>query len=210
MLAVASSRQVLSKPVPSHFTASHGLPFWLTVCALLLQPCTKTTEPSASPPECAPTAMDPSRSYVRLDHRREPIACEASRPCTPIRPSVCRSHGECSEGDNGRCSYNGDACTYDECFGDEDCQQNALCDCAGGPDANHRCLPVECRTDQDCTSGMWCSPSPQLECPQPVVGYFCHTATDECVVDGDCRPAEYCAFNPSSRAWACATQLCER
>jgi hypothetical protein len=181
------------------------------VCAMLLQSCAKDTEPDAPPSECAPTAAEPSRSYVRLDHRSAPLACEASRPCTPIRPAACRAHSQCSEAENGRCDYNGGECTYDECFADEDCQQNALCDCAGGPDANHRCLPVECRSDEDCEDGLWCSPSSPLECPQPVVGYYCHTAEDECLVDSDCSgPSSYCAFAPDIRAWVCATQSCER
>jgi len=192
---------------------SRARPVWLIASALQFQACTKeATEPGAPPPECEPAAAEPSRPYVRVGHRSAPGTCEPSRPCTPIRPSFfCSSHSECAEGNNGRCSSDGVECTYDECFVDEDCQPGALCDCAGGRDTSHRCLPVECRSDRDCTGGMGCSPSPAVECPVPVVGYYCHTAADECAVDGDCSgPLAYCAFNPSSRAWVCATQTCER
>lgn len=184
----------------------------LVVCGLVLQRCAAGTEPSAPAPapECSVTAAELSRPYVRIEHRSAPIGCERTRPCTPIRPSICSSHAECTEGVNGRCGSGGEGCSYDECFGDEDCPAGAVCDCAGGRD-NHRCLPGECITDDDCAEGLWCSPSTSLECPVGVVGFYCHTAADECVADGDCSdPSEFCAFDGARRAWVCTAQLCER
>lgn len=184
----------------------------LVVCGLVLQRCAAGTEPSAPAPapECSVTAAELSRPYVRIEHRSAPIGCERTRPCTPIRPSICSSHAECTEGVNGRCGSGGEGCSYDECFGDEDCPAGAVCDCAGGRD-NHRCLPGECTTDDDCAEGLWCSPSTSLECPVGVVGFYCHTAADECVADGDCSdPSEFCAFDGARRAWVCTAQLCER
>ena len=165
-------------------------------------------------------------------HRPEPVACDHTRPSPePNAPEGddmswvrCHSHADCTEGTNGRCGGNGHDgwnCTYDSCFEDSDCGMAAsgepqLCQCEGGfRSDNNLCLGGNCRLDADCGAGGYCSPS-LGSCGNylKVVGYFCHTPTDECTDDADC-PAEanqfgpgYCAFMPEIGHWKCSTSHC--
>ena len=161
-------------------------------------------------------------------HRAEATACDHTRPTTlpNIPPDgdsgwvECRSHADCTDGENGRCGGNGHAgyrCTYDLCFSDSDCPTAAtgepqLCQCDGGYGGNNVCLPGNCRVDSDCGSNGYCSPSLGA-CGNytGVVGYFCHTQEDECLDDADCSIAPnagYCAFIPVVGRWQCSTAQC--
>ena len=164
-------------------------------------------------------------------HRPKPVACDHTRPMNaPGAPMEadpnwvkCQSHAECTNGENGRCGGNGHdgyQCTYDSCFEDSDCKAAAtgepqLCACEGGfRSDNNVCLPGNCRVDADCGASGYCSPS-LGSCGNytKTVGYFCHTAQDECIDDADCTAAGtfgpgYCAFMPEIGHWKCSTAQC--
>jgi hypothetical protein len=132
--------------------------------------------------------------------------------------STCRINSDCVDDLNGRCSIWRSTpfstelrCTYDECRTDADCNGGA-CQC--GRDVRpfkHYCVVGNCRTDSDCSSG-YCSPSNLFGCgagPR-FIGYYCHTAADECFDDFDCplvgpgNGAPYCAFDSGASRWACS------
>jgi hypothetical protein len=133
-------------------------------------------------------------------------------------PVTCHAHADCTAGQNGRCSGNGHDgwhCTYDQCFADADCSGTAassVCACEGGfRSDNNVCLrDGNCRTDADCGSGGYCSPS-LGSCGNyaKAVGYFCHTPQDECVNDSDCGGGPwYCAYSPLVGHWKCSNAHC--
>jgi len=163
-------------------------------------------------------------------HRPTATTCDQTRasndpgaPTDPDAPRVdCRAHTDCTAGENGRCAGNGHdgwRCTYDNCFADSDCAAGAsesrVCACDGGDRSdNNVCLPGNCRVDADCGEAGYCSPS-FGDCGNyfGVVGYYCHTNTDECVNDADCtadgtRPQGYCAFRPTIGRWQCSNINC--
>lgn len=118
--------------------------------------------------------------------------------------------GALLDGVNGRCQPFGYGCSYDECFRDEDCAPDELCDCAGGEVGAHRCLPAECRVDADCPRCATCSPSRDALCPNAtdVVGYFCHTPNDQCRKQEDCVRGT-CAYDKTEARWLCISAICE-
>jgi len=121
----------------------------------------------------------------------------------------CATDADCTAGDNGRCNPAriGGMCSYDECFKDEDCADTELCACDGGFGGGNACIEAACRVDADC-GAYDCSPT-LGSCGHyfPPVGYYCHTATDACYSDADCAGG-YCAYDPTSGAWACSTAEC--
>jgi hypothetical protein len=48
----------------------------------------------------------------------------------------------------------------------------------------NQCKKGNCRIDSDCGPGGYCSPA--TDACGAVLGYYCHTAADECVNDDDC------------------------
>lgn len=132
-------------------------------------------------------------------HRTVAMACPAERPPSPEPteftgpPPDCRKHADCTEGKNGRCLHHGKSgvhCSYDKCFKDDDCPGKTVCACRGEHDGlDNRCLKVgNCRVDGDCGPKGTCSPSlGQCGYSGGVQGYFCHSATDECINDADCE-----------------------
>lgn len=158
-------------------------------------------------------------------HRPVAEACDDERPMQPFELGPdeeygeveCRSHEACDQGRNGRCVFTrfGTACTYDECITDDDCGAGSVCQCNGGfYSDNNVCLSQgECQTDGDCGANGYCSPS-FGDCGDysGVVGWFCHTADDECVDDADCGDGEswgdYCAFMPGTGRWQCSNSHC--
>jgi hypothetical protein len=97
---------------------------------------------------------------------------------------------------------------------DADCGSARVCDCrnAAHYDAN-TCFNGNCRTDADC-SGSYCAPSlitlgsNCVSVPVGSVGYFCHTAADECTNDADCGVDGYCSFDVSALHWKCYQAKC--
>jgi hypothetical protein len=129
----------------------------------------------------------------------------------------CRSDSDCSGGVNGRCEgvQAGCFCTYDTCQSDHDCKPNQVCACApplrSGSTLGNTCLDGNCHVDSDC-GAYDCSPSLGPGCiPMlPLVGYFCHTASDTCTNDSDCQTTGvgYCAYHPELGHWACMHATC--
>ena len=139
---------------------------------------------------------------------------EGDRFCITLRGDGCAQDEHCTRGDNGRCEdFRGDwRCTYDECFADASCNQGGPCACEGGfwSDSNV-CLPGNCRTDADCGSAGYCSPT-FGDCGgySGVIGYYCHTAQDTCLDDADCTAngSGYCMYRPELAHWACGYGQC--
>ena len=158
---------------------------------------------------------------MACDHAR--ASFDPGAPTDPDAPRVdCRAHADCTDGENGRCVGNGHdgwGCTYDSCFVDSDCAGDAttarICACEGGSRSdNNVCLAGNCRVDADCGSAGYCSPS-FGDCGNyfGVAGYYCHTSSDECVDDADCKadgthPMGYCAFKPTVGRWQCSNLNC--
>lgn len=194
--------------------------------------------PDTSPaPDAAPDAPvdSPSIDAPRLDAPRfdaptdagmcmdlppssdRPVAgaCSACRPIGPEPGELlgeCGLHRDCTAGANGRCVFGflGYYCSYDECFTDADCAANEVCSCDGdGPGGANVCVPSECHTNSDCTSGA-CSPSYGcLEGGGPV-GWYCRTAADLCDVDAECTAGigGRCAYEAARGLWACDYGIC--
>jgi hypothetical protein len=155
-------------------------------------------------------------------HRPSATACDNVRPVDdPMVPDAgnsvpCRTHADCTEGQNGRCSAigrGGWVCTYDECFTDADCgAPGGVCACGGSSSYadNNVCLSGDCKTDADCGAAGFCSPTfGSCGSYSGVVSYYCHTPQDECVDDADCGgPAGYCAYVPAARHWKCSNAHC--
>jgi hypothetical protein len=158
-------------------------------------------------------------------------------------PRLCAGDADCTAGTNGRCFLNGGPvtdcgtrCSYDACAQDSDCPSNQPCACrASATDtAANTCLTGgNCRVDDDCGAGGYCSPSQVNNfcfCPstalcqdgsgscsagnQPVPcacgdacghAYFCHTKRDSCVDDSDCTGGQTCNFDTVNGVWDCAT-----
>ncbi len=176
-----------------------------------------------------PTDLPPIR--VPAQHRAVATVCDQVRPPSSLLPPPgstvtpdgyisCLTDADCaSAGKNGRCTGNGHdgwRCTYDGCFSDGDCS-GSVCQCEGGfRSDNNVCLSQgNCRVDADCGPGGYCSPT-LGDCGDygGVVGYYCHTSTDECIDDSDCgaQPGTfgqpYCAYSPAAGRWKCSTQQC--
>lgn len=165
-------------------------------------------------------------------HRASDIQCAQLAPagscsCNGDCPTAsnplqwkCSNDGDCGDaGTNGRCAgslgLKGCGCTYDRCGGDIDCPSGQTCACHGLTylfGLGNSCVPGNCRVDADCGSGGYCSPSPALPCNMngsdqycQGVGYYCHTAQDQCVDDSDCQGAGFpgCVYDPPSGHWQC-------
>jgi len=159
-------------------------------------------------------------------HRAAASTCPDARPAgmTGAGPDEgeCMTDADCATGTNGRCIQDlgkPRACSYDECTADADCGGSSVCECRNPAkhDANV-CVHGNCVTDADCGEGGYCSPSAVTLDPfctegVPIgsVGYFCHSAEDECTNDDDCGgsgsfPA--CFFNVDKLHFACFEVLC--
>ncbi|HSQ66399.1 MAG TPA: hypothetical protein VLM85_24415 [Polyangiaceae bacterium] len=130
-------------------------------------------------------------------------------------PPQCHNDGECDAGLNGRCQwttqqfginppYQLPLCSYDQCLSDQDCH-GGVCDCRGaavyGLWPGNECLPGNCVVDSDCASG-FCSPAPATGWCS--LGFFCHTARDECHNTSDCPQSEQCTFTSFGPGyWQC-------
>jgi hypothetical protein len=159
----------------------------------------------------------------------DPRVCESDDQCTEGANGRCFLDGGPVTDCGTNCSY--DACASDtDCPANEPCQCRAS---ASDPTANSCLTGGNCRVDADCGPGGYCSPS-QIEnfcfCPSPALcpdggthcyagqtevpcscgdscghSYYCHTASDGCVDDGDCPAGETCNYDTVSARWDCAT-----
>ncbi len=158
-----------------------------------------------------------------LVHRAEALSCEGAPPKGNAAPTEttrdCTEDADCTMGDNGRCvwPYAGDnLCVYDECFEDSDCGSAQVCGCRVENNFGvNVCYHGNCQLDADCGAGGYCSPSGQVSptCGDGVaagsIGYFCHTADDECTDDADCEgESNICLFQVEAAHWVCQQLLC--
>lgn len=157
-----------------------------------------------------------------LISRNTPEKCNNVRPDQtgdPAREAGCKSDGDCEFGDNGRCVYSWSIgqgsweCTYDDCFKDSDCGDNEVCSCGEDRHSNqifglrsdeNKCVESNCLTDSDCGE-YFCKPNHDM-CPDGedrVIGYFCTTEQDDCMVDSDCLEDSVCVFSRTGKKWFC-------
>jgi hypothetical protein len=174
-----------------------------------------------------------------MKHRGAPVACSADRPASACSSAstpdagvtvMCGKDSDCAAGTNGRCDptprFIGCQCSYDQCFADSDCKTTGgPCECrpqtqtasspgqiAGpAPTPTNTCKAGNCRVDQDCGAGGYCSPS-QGPCGAyaGIVGYYCHTPKDKCVDDADCQTqgGGDCRFDEVTALWQCQSSQC--
>jgi hypothetical protein len=87
-----------------------------------------------------------------------------------------------------------------------------LCVCHGSPYSNsgNTCMRSGCQVDSDCGAHGYCSPSTSSNSCGGVAGYYCHTASDQCVNDSDCPGGfDVCEWSTASDSWVCQMQtLC--
>jgi hypothetical protein len=132
---------------------------------------------------------------------------------------VCLIDSQCTTGENPRCTPSGGnarpSCQSDACFADTDCPKGNVCECGGSAGVGrfaNVCLAGNCSVDSDCGSDGYCSPSYGTSCGAygGIVGYFCHTAHDQCTNDDECVDggAGYCAFQPATNRWTCFYSFC--
>jgi hypothetical protein len=158
-------------------------------------------------------------------HRPAGATCDHDRPSlvpdggfTTMR-GQCTTDADCADGGvDGRCLLPGPfkppICTYDSCFQDSDCGTSEDCVCRDYQTIEENdCVPSNCRIDSDCGDGGYCSPAFGGCAPViGIVGYYCHTPTDECRVDSDCNnaiPGLHCIFDPmKGDRWICAPLDC--
>src|SRR5437764_808213 len=83
-----------------------------------------------------------------------------------------------------------DPCTLpDECLAATACSGAEVCRCREAASDANACVMGNCVVDSDCGAGGYCSPSRAFDRINfGVAGYWCHTASDECVDDVDCNP----------------------
>lgn len=156
------------------------------------------------------------------EHRPSAEMCTGTPPAGNAlsgNTGECSSDADCTAGDNGRCiwPFGGDnLCTYDQCFEDADCGAVSVCACRLGTafDMN-QCFQGSCVLDTDCGPGGYCSPSGLVSpnCMTGIspgsIGFFCHTAEDECTDDSDCgEQGQACLFQVEAMRWQCHELLC--
>lgn len=143
------------------------------------------------------------------------VACNVCRPAVDASggegfPGGCGADADCCDGDNGRCVWGrgGPFCSYDRCFEDSDCEEDQLCACNGARDGGNACIEAGCHTDQEC-GDYKCTPS-LGSCGHysPPVGYYCHTAADDCQSDDDCEVGDCRYFELPQPHWACSDLEC--
>jgi hypothetical protein len=154
------------------------------------------------------------------DGGRDPVSSNCVNNAMPGSVE-CLRDSDCTDGTRGRCLAGHFACmtycSYDTCGTDTDCV-GAVCECrqqATDVAANSCWAGGNCRVDSDCGPGGFCSPS-QVATGCLVFdvssgqGYFCHTANDSCLDNGDCGEQEIvagrgrvCAYELATSRWGC-------
>jgi hypothetical protein len=160
---------------------------------------------------------------IPTNHRASAATCETTptgaAPVTCLSapdPSRCEcsQDSDCNAKPGGHCSSNiisgTTTCAYDACRVDDDCGGTGDCICQVPGIGVNTCLASNCRVDTDCGAAGYCSPSYQCGLP---LGFYCHTANDECVNDVDCHPGvvtsiAHCVFSGGADHWVCDGDGC--
>lgn len=166
------------------------------------------------------TKTPPKVAKVPEKHRADHSPC--SRADTPAPATAtfgpkmktpdgppCKSKADCKDKANGRCALG--HCTYDGCYEDGDCGK-AVCECRQEGIHGYYCKAGNCAVDSDCGKDGYCSPTWGMSCGAftGVVGYYCHTAKDECTDDSECTEQKggYCAYDGDKKHWRCGYGHC--
>lgn len=177
---------------------------------------------------CACQVTDAAPSKVPTNHRTDDSQCATPTPAgncpiqvMPMGSGACSKDTDCTAGTNGRCVEEGGGalycgCTYDTCAGDSACATGEVCACHGSAyvgGQGNTCEPGNCRVDSDCGVNGYCSPSINPMSCGSLLGYYCHTAADECVNDTDCtggaQGPNVCAWSSTVNHWQCKLEgLC--
>jgi hypothetical protein len=160
---------------------------------------------------------------VPIYHRPNDAECLTVPPpgnCQTMGgPGMCKNDSSCTAGVNGRCVESGGgvlfcSCTYDTCAQDADCPAGKTCACHGATytgGQGNTCVPGNCRVDGDCGPGGYCSPSYDPMSCGGLLGYYCHTAQDQCVNDSDCNGTgtgpQVCLYSTTTARWQCAQEV---
>lgn len=139
------------------------------------------TEISAGVEVCADTSA----------HRYAAVSCESEY--APPLCDTCNGGAGCAEGEI--CHDHWDMCfCYRPCMSDDDCDADEACLCGmhsavsfgpyGFTNSIPRCLPADCRTDEDC-GDFRCGVS--LDGCGGFAGLYCHTAEDPCEGAEQCQ-----------------------
>jgi hypothetical protein len=144
-----------------------------------------------------------------VEHRAADVPCPLS---APLAATPCDAASECPAVAHVACVPYDDAgtpsyCNADVCNVDSECADGGVCLC--GSDSTpttattqNVCLAAgNCRVDSDCTRVPYCSPS-SVGCGA-TFAYYCHTPSDECGNDTDCRDDQFCQYSPSAAKWTC-------
>ncbi len=125
-------------------------------------------------------------------------ACDATADCPVVPRVACLPYD-----DAGTARY----CNADDCHVDSDCADAGVCICGSPASATtvatpNVCLaPGNCRVDSDCSPVHYCSPS-STGCGT-TFSYYCHTPSDDCGNDTDCRQDQFCQYAPGAAKWTC-------
>lgn len=182
-------------------------------------PSGDAADSGASPPSrpvpvaCSRVSPRPAANAASDGGAGASIECHLDSECTT------KPDGRCNElwsGGIGVVQHSlGTRCTYDACTEDDDCGA-AICGCGVGFGGQNVCLPQSnCRVDADCAQGRFCSFSyPPVEVEDGAeqggghgtliegLGWFCTTASDECVPGQVQVPnGEHCVFAPTVGWW---------
>jgi hypothetical protein len=145
------------------------------------------------------------------NHRAADVACPLG---APLSTSPCDAAADCPTVAGVACIAYEDAggpryCNDDVCHVDSDCADGGVCACgavnaAGALTTPNVCLGGgNCRTDADCSPVRYCSPS-SIGCGT-TFAYYCHTPSDECSNDADCRETQFCQYVPAAKKWSCVS-----
>lgn len=112
---------------------------------------------------------------------------------------ACASDADCTSSPFGHCEVEGSSyclCNWG-CLTDADCGVDSVCLCG---DPVGTCVTAACTSDADCNGG-FCTAA--LD-PSGAPSFFACTSPDnECEIDADCGPVNYCVLPPGGKNRTC-------
>lgn len=145
-------------------------------------------------------------------HRPEVRDCPSTLPRAGQHPAKdsaaweCRRDTDCTESPHGYCALHGmipaTSCVYG-CVTDSECAEDELCLCG---DPVGRCVPANCRSDEDCAGNLRCatsrirpSESGARDC-ELLLTFACEDRGDRCRIDDPCSASDTsCLLGPGGR-----------